>query len=159
MSGIRELHIKLNKLCKANDELYHNYAVGIGLSDSALWTLYAIYEAENALTQNELCANWCYSKQTVNSTVKALENKGFVMLEHVEGTRVHKAIKLTDKGEDFCVRHIAPLIAAEEKALGYLSEEQRTAYYCLQEKEYELLKKELSEIETQGGAELAEQQI
>lgn len=147
MKNIKEIHAVLNRLCKATDELYHNYAAGIGLSDSALWIFYAICESDGSLTQNELCTLWCYSKQTVNSTVKSLCDKGLLFLEHIDGTRTHKAIRLTNEGRQFCDKYILPLIKAEQDVYSTMTDRQIEEYVSVKEKEYSLLKDKFSEIE------------
>lgn len=148
MKNVKEIHAVLNRLCKATDELYHNYAVGIGLPDSALWIFYAICESDGSLTQNELCSLWCYSKQTVNSTVKSLCEKGLVFLEHIEGTRTHKAIRLTEKGTQFCDKYILPLIKAEQDVYSMMTDDQIEEYVSIKEKEYTLLKDKFEAIES-----------
>ncbi len=146
MKNAKEIHALLNRLCKATDELYHNYATNIGLSDSALWIFYAICESDGSLTQNELCSLWCYSKQTVNSTVKSLCDKGLLFLEHIDGTRTHKAIKLTDEGQQFCEKYILPLIKAEQDVYSTMTDKQIEEYVSVKENEYKLLKDKFAEI-------------
>ncbi len=148
MNNIKETHVILNRLCKENDELYHSYAAAIGLSDSALWILYAICDSDEVFTQNSLCGLWCYSKQTVNSTVKQLEKNGLLTLEHICGTRTHKALRLTDRGMDFCRKYIVPLIGAEEKAIAFMTDEEREKFVALRKREHEILKEEIEKIET-----------
>lgn len=146
MKNAKEIHALLNRLCKATDELYHNYATNIGLSDSALWIFYAICESDGSLTQNELCSLWCYSKQTVNSTVKSLCDKGLLFLEHIGGTRTHKAIKLTDEGQQFCEKYILPLINAEQDVYSTMTDKQIEEYVSVKKNEYKLLKDKFAEI-------------
>lgn len=146
MYNIEETYTILNRICKENDEIYHRYASTIGLSDSALWILYAIYDSDNAFSQNELCGLWCYSKQTVNSTVKQLEKNGLLFLERICGTRTSKAVKLTDEGKAFCSKYIVPIIEAEKMALKSMTAEQRETYVLLRKKEHDILEKEFKKI-------------
>lgn len=131
----------LNRLFKKQEEIYHQWAKHIGLTDTKFWVLYALCESEGVLFQNAFCENWCYSKQTVNTAVASLEEDGIISLEFAEGSRKQKNIQLTKKGEAFCDAHIRPVIGAEEKSLMKLNEKEREAFlhtlekliYCLEE--------------------------
>lgn len=116
---------------KQMDDLYHAYAVEQHLSDSAFWILYALCEAEKPYTQNDLCEEWYYTKQTVHSTIAGLAKAGYIRLEHLPGSRNKKTILLTQAGQIYVDRHIRPLIDAEETAFGQLSEEERAGYFRL----------------------------
>ena len=63
--------------------------------------------------------------QTINSCLKAMEKSGVVRLEFVEGNRKSKCILLTSGGGEMAERIIAPLVDAENKAMGTLEAEQR----------------------------------
>ena len=47
-----------NQLYKEMDEIYHLYAKKQGISDTALWLLYSLYEKDATYTQRELCSAW-----------------------------------------------------------------------------------------------------
>ena len=57
-------YIQLNKEI---DRLYHEVAVALGLSDSALALLFTLWEEGDGLTPSQLCAQWSMSKQTGHS--------------------------------------------------------------------------------------------
>lgn len=58
---------------KESNEVYHRLARHCGLSDSAFWILYTLREAEEPVSQKQLCNELYLSKQTVNSALKNLE--------------------------------------------------------------------------------------
>ena len=74
-----------NQLYKEMDEIYHQYAKRQGISDTALWLLYSLYEDGAGYTQRELCSAWHYPPQTINSALKNLVNQGYIQLKPVEG--------------------------------------------------------------------------
>ena len=62
--------------------------------------LYFASDEETVLTQQEIC-NACFlSKQTVNTAIAGLAQKGLVELELIPGTRNKKRILLTDAGRE-----------------------------------------------------------
>ena len=67
-----------NQLYKEMDEIYHLYAKKQGISDTALWLLYSLYEKDATYTQRELCSAWHYPPQTINSALKNLEKQEFI---------------------------------------------------------------------------------
>lgn len=98
---IQEQLQTLNKLYKESDHIYSNLASRLGMTNSTFWILYAISHSEEPLTQNDLCNNYFFPVQTVNSTVTNLLKKGLAKLEFIPGTRNRKKIILTDKGKEY----------------------------------------------------------
>ena len=100
---------EFDKLYRKSDQLYHNLARGCGLSDSAYWLLYAIYARGNeASLRRDLCEAYCLSKQTLNSTLRTLESKGYVETSFCEGSRKAKRVALTPAGRVFVAAKIVP---------------------------------------------------
>lgn len=131
---------------KQVDDIFHAYAVGQELSDSAFWILYALCEAEKPCTQNELCEAWYYTKQTVHSAVAGLARAGHVRLEHVPGSRNSKYIALTEAGSAYVDAHIRPVIEAEKSAFGRMSDGERRRYLALARKHVSLLDEAIAAI-------------
>lgn len=114
---------RFNKLYKEMDTVYHNYAKKCGVSDMAFWILYSISENDGEFTQRELCNDWYFAPQTVNSALKDLEKRDIIFLEQAPENRKNKRIKLTETGKAFVDEIIAPLIKAECESFETLSEE------------------------------------
>lgn len=119
--------IEINQLCNESDEIYHNIARSYGLTDSVYWILYILYNYDEPVSQVDLCNNWSYSKQTVNTSIAALLKKEWITLEVIPNTRNRKRIVLTETGKQFC-----------EKAIGETQEIERTAFSRIPEEEREL---------------------
>lgn len=80
---------------KEQDHIYHNAAVRYGLSDTGMWVLYNVYTASDTITQQELCRQCFFPKQTVNTAIARLIKSGCMTLEAIPGTRNQKKILLT----------------------------------------------------------------
>lgn len=117
--------LELDHLYNEIDKVYHAYARGCGLSDCAYWMLYDLVLAAGSLPLARLTASWSYSKQTINSAIKVLEQRGLVALDFAEGSRKSKVASLTAEGRVFCRRYIEPAIEAERRAFGSLEPAER----------------------------------
>ena len=126
--------------------LYHNYAKAIGLSDSAFWLLYSLYEHGDPCTQKELCEAWFYAPQTINTALKFLEEKGLISLEFIPGNKKNKQIFFTKDGDNLVENKIAPLVRAEERSFDRLDEDEREILLALTQKHIGLLEEELNQI-------------
>lgn len=129
-----------NQLYKELDDIYHQYAKEHGISTTALWLMYSLYEEGEAYTQREFCQAWHYPPQTINSALKNLEKQGFLALEPASGNQKNKLIVLTQKGRELVQQVISPLIAAETDAFQELTEEERDHMLSLTRKYIELLR-------------------
>lgn len=122
---VKAQNMALNQHYKRMNEQYHAYAVHCGLSDPALWVLYSLWESDEPLTQNDICALWMYPKQTINFTISSLVKKGCVQLEQRPGARSGKTVRLTAEGTALCRKVIVPLMDAEERSLLHLTDPAR----------------------------------
>ncbi len=132
-----------NQLYKEMDEIYHQYAKRRGISDTALWLLYSLYEDGAGYTQRELCSAWHYPPQTINSALKSLVNQGYIQLKPVEGNQKNKRIVLTEAGNELMREVIFPLIQAEKRTFQRLEKSERDALLSLTYKYVSLLKSEV----------------
>ena len=106
-----------NQLYKEMNEIYHAYAKEQGISDTVLWILYSLYENNASYIQKELCSEWHYPPQTINSALKALEKQGIISLETIPGNRKNKLVSLTEDGKVLTQKIIARLTDAEQNAI------------------------------------------
>ena len=132
-----------NQLYKEMDEIYHQYAKRQGISDTALWLLYSLYEDGAGYTQRELCSAWHYPPQTINSALKNLVNQGYIQLKPVEGNQKNKRIVLTEAGNEMMQEIISPLIQAEKRTFQRLEKSERDTLLSLTHKYVSLLKGEV----------------
>ena len=143
-NGNRRYILAYNQLLKECDNIYHDAAVRAGLSDCAFWILHALWEAEHPMTQSEIGDNASMPRQTVNSALKKLEKDGYLVLEKIDG-RMGKSIHLTAAGMDFVQTHIAPVSAAEDRAVARFSDEEKEAFLATFRTLVDRLKAEIEE--------------
>ena len=135
-----------NRLHKRMDAVYHAYAKQTGLSDAAFWLLYSLYERGAPGTQKDLCNLWFFSPQTINSALKALEQKGLLTLQARPGSRKAKLVVLTGEGQTFVERYIEPVVRAEEASWQRMAPEERQTLLALTRAHTELLEQVVNRI-------------
>lgn len=135
-----------NQIYKEMDDIYHSYALSQGLSDTALWILYVIWTHDGAYTQREVCAEWSYSPQTINTALKGLEKQGLVELVLASGSRKNKRIYLTSAGRDLAEKSIKPLVEAECNSFAGLSGQESAMLLALMRKYTKILQEETEKM-------------
>ena len=135
---------RLNQADKLLDDLYHHYAQRHGLSDSAFWILYIAVTQDEESTQKDICQLWSYSKQTVNSALKRLEEQGVLFLQPQVTNRKNKTVMFTEAGLRYARRVVEPLLQAEEAAFLHFSAEEQQQLLTLMQKRGDYLQAELS---------------
>ena len=85
------------------------------------------YLASDTRTQKQIAENFGMQKQTVHTVVSALQKKGYLLLEASEGDKREKRIVLTESGQVYAHRMIAPLRKAEEKVYRTIGNERLQA--------------------------------
>lgn len=126
--NIRAFICRIEQQHKEQNSLYHAVAEKHGLSDTAMWVLYLVSEEGGDLTQQDLCRQSCYAKQTINTAVNILVKNDLVELIPIPGTRNRKRIHLTEAGRELADRTTKKLKAAEENAYGRFTEAELRAY-------------------------------
>lgn len=135
-----------NQLYKEMDEIYHVYAKEQGISDTVFWILYSLYENNSSYIQKELCSEWHYPPQTVNSALKSLEKQGIISLEAVPGNKKNKRVSLTEHGLTLTQRVVARLTDAERNAILSMTADERRTLLSLTEKYTEFLRRHVRRI-------------
>lgn len=120
--NIKEKWNKIVSINKEIDDLYHKIADFYHFSDSAFWVLYSLYIENGNLTQKEICDNWAYSKQTINSAIKNLLEHAYIEMDKDKLSNHSKKIRLTKLGARICDKTIANVIKAEEESFSKVKE-------------------------------------
>lgn len=123
---------KFNCLYKELDDIYHKLALKAGLSDSAFLVLYAIVDMGDGCVQKEISECFSLSRQTINSSVKNLQEKGYISLTKGNGRDKH--IHLTAKGQKYVEDKIIPIIKLENDVFDAMLPEDREKLLALSEK-------------------------
>lgn len=102
---------EFDSLYKMIDDIYHEIALSIHLTDSAFIILYCLLELGDGCSQKDICKLYSISKQTINSSVKSLESKGFLIRRSGSGRDIH--LYFTEFGKKFANEHIGPVFDME----------------------------------------------
>lgn len=111
---------------------YHDVAVKMGLSDSIMRILYTVCVMEGKCYLSEIGRLAGLSKQTINSAIRALEEKEWIALE--DGRGRNRYVCLTDTGKAACRQRVFPLIALENRIWIHWPENERQELFRLTEK-------------------------
>ncbi len=118
--------------------LYHEAAVKMGLSDSAMNILYVVCEKGNACSQSEISRLTGISRQTINSAIRKLEKDGIVYLAPGKGRNT--LVCLTERGRAFAAEKIFPLFDLENQIWNAWTPEEQRQYLTLTQKYRDALK-------------------
>ena len=124
-AGTEKRYQEFISASKEVDDLYHMLALKFSLSDSAMWILCTMREANRELTQSEIAQEMSMSRQTVNSAIKNLEKQGYLRLEAVSGDRRNKILSFTEEGEIFVKRTVDRVLSLEHQVFENLEVEEQ----------------------------------
>lgn len=95
----KEYLSEMNAQEKRFGALYRQAALTFGMSECAMWVLYFLVCADKPLTQQELTEQMMFPKQTINSAVTNLAQKGYLELRTIPEMRSSKRLVLSLEGE------------------------------------------------------------
>lgn len=133
-----------NHLLNEIDVTYHEIALKLGLSDSAMLILYTVcYNGDKCLL-SDITHSAGISKQTVNSAIRKLEGADIVYLELVGHRK--KLVRLTDKGKKYVKNTVLKVIEIENNIINSWHEGEWTKFLELNQKFVTALKNEVKEL-------------
>lgn len=135
---------RFNYLTSEIDTAYHEAALKLGLSDSAMLILYTICNYGEQCLLSDICRLSGTSKQTINSALRKLEAEGFIYLKTAAGRR--KLVCLTDSGKVMVKNTVMRLIEIENDIFGAWSEQEQEQYLELTQRYLTSFKKKIKEI-------------
>ncbi len=106
---------RFNYIVSELDALYHEAAVKLALSDSALNILYTICWVGDGCQQSDICRLSGISRQTINSAIGRLEQEGILLRKAGQGRKIR--LFLTEKGHEIIAQKVQPLVDAEDQML------------------------------------------
>ncbi len=113
-----------NLLLSEIDAAYHDAALRLGLSDSAMLILYTICWCDGECLLSDITSG--ASKQTINSALRKLEADNIVCLEAFGGRK--KKVRLTEEGNQFVKDTVFRLIEVENAIFNIWSDEEKNTY-------------------------------
>lgn len=135
----------VNQKLKELNALYHIAAGKSGISDGEVSVWSILLTQGNEYSQQDLCSMLSLPKQTVNSLISNLRKKGYVVLEHVPGTRNRKVIRLTQEGLAYGKNRVMWIFEAEERAREGTDPQEVQVCISMLDKYIHKLKKEFAE--------------
>lgn len=133
-----------NRIYKETNSIYHGIAAKLKLSDSAFDILYAICQLGDGCLQRDISFLSATSKQTINSSIRKLEQQGHITLKPGKGRQMH--IFLTDTGKELVKERIFPVIEIENKTFDAMTEEESRELLRLSRKYNEILEQNAKEF-------------
>ena len=145
MSDYIEDHLKrFNYLTNEIDAAYHEAALRLGLSDSAMLILYTVCNNGQECLLSDITKLSGISKQTLNSALRKLEGEGIVYLEIFSGKK--KRICLTEKGKLLVENTVLKVIKIENDIFDSWTKEERKSYIALTERYLSSFKNKIKEL-------------
>ena len=139
---------EITRLYREFEEIYHIMALQSGLSDSAFLIFYAIAEFGEGCLQKDIADRYFISRQTVSSSIRVLERKGYLFLK--PGKRRDMHIFLTDLGKEIMENQLRPLLVMEDDVLASMSKEERQEFFRLFQKYLDLYHQKLNTLSSEG---------
>ena len=127
----KEYLSEMNAQEKRFGALYRQTALQFGLSECSMWVLYFLIVADKPLTQQELGERMMFPKQTINSAVAGLVQKGLLELQPSPDSRSRKQLLLTPDGEELARNTVKKMRTAEERAVKALGQEKIEQFIAL----------------------------
>ena len=111
---------ELNRLYKELDDIYHNIALKLNLSDSAFIIFYTLCEVGEGCSQKDICNQAAISKKTINSAIQKLEQEDYICMRHGKGRQMQ--IYLTEKGQKMLQEKTYPVMQIENNVFQKMEE-------------------------------------
>lgn len=135
---------RLNLLTSEIAGVFHDVAVSMGLSDSAMHILYTVSFQGDSCPLGDIIRLTGISKQTINSSLRKLE-KDHILYLRAEGPR-RKVVCLTDFGKELADRTAGQMIRMENEIFASWTETDRDAYLALTGRYLNDLKEKTKEL-------------
>lgn len=135
---------EFNCLYKEIENLYYEISIKAGLSDTAFLIMYSIVELGDGCLQKDIAQRYFISRQTISSSVRSLERKGYIYLTHGKGRNMH--LNLTPDGKKFADEKIVPLIEIEGSVFEEMSDEDIREFLRLSRKYNDIFKEKVKKL-------------
>ena len=143
MHTSEDMH-RFTYLIGETDYTYHELALKVGLSDSAMLVLYTLSDMGGECSLQTICSFSGLAKQTINSALRKLEKEDVVILKQQNGK--NKNAKLTDKGVKLAENTVAKIMKIENEIMESWTKEEVQQYLSLTERYLNMLKEKMEEM-------------
>lgn len=139
----RELK-EFNYLYREMEKSFHKAALSLGFSDSAYTILYSITELGDGCLQKDIAELNAMSRQTVNTSIKHLENAGYLTLQPGKGRDMH--IFLTEKGQQLINEKLTPIFNIDNEIFEEMPPEEVQELLRLTRKYVTMVREKLKQL-------------
>lgn len=139
----KEMH-RFTYLVGETDNTYHELALKVGLSDSAMLILYTLCDMGGTCSLQTICSYSGLTKQTINSSIRKLESENIIEIRKENGK--NKKVILTDKGHEYAKNTVLKIIKIENEIMDSWSKEEVEQYLFLTEKYLGMLRDKMKEM-------------
>ncbi len=143
--SMKEQFETINQQMKAFVGIYQDAIRCYKISENEFWIWYTLIMIKGEHSQQDICSIWSLPKQTVNTIITHMVQKGLATLEVVSGTRNRKAIHLTEAGKKYGESIVMPISKAERGAFEKLPKEDRIAFVGAFGRYIAILREEINE--------------
>lgn len=116
---------QINRQIKELLGLYRTAAGTAAVSENEFWIWYTLMTSSEEYSQQDVCELCSMPKQTANTIINHMAQKGYVSLEGVPGTRNRKHIHVLEPGRVYGERMITPVHQAEQRAMSGITQAER----------------------------------
>lgn len=144
---------QLEMVMQQMNELTSIYRTAVGqsgISENEFWVWYILILTDGEHSQQDICNTWSFSKQTINTIIRHMVEKGYATLEVVPGTRNRKNILLTEAGRQYGESIIMPIADAEQRTLDRMDYAEFAACIAALGKYIKTLKEEIGNGKTEA---------
>ena len=131
-----------NFLISQIDVVYHEVALKLGITDSAMLILYALCSNNGECMLGDIISG--ASKQTINSALRKLEVDEIIYLKTFSGRK--KRVYLTEKGKVLVKDTVLRVIKIENDIFSLWSDEERGIYIGLTQRYLRDFKRKVKEF-------------
>lgn len=108
---------QINRQIKELLGLYRTFAGVSSISENEFWIWYTLMTSSEEYSQQDVCALCSMPKQTANTIINHMVQKGYVSLSVVPGSRNRKHIHILEPGRMYGEQIVAPVHRAEQCAM------------------------------------------
>lgn len=117
-----EINKQFYSVWAIGNSLYTRFASKLGVSYSELMVLYALFTMKE-ITQKEISESFGLPKQTVNSVIRRLKEKNYVILKSCEDDKRERVLTLNEQGKKYANKIISPVLNAETQVFDLIGDE------------------------------------
>lgn len=139
---IKALFSRMGKQEGMFEALYRSVASSFGISTCEMWIYYFLLIEQDGVTQQTICSQMSFKKQTVNSAVSKLVKEGMLTLTAMNENNKSKTLSLTPKGAEFANNTVNSLLNAELKAAQKFGKRQLNSLCMLRDEYLDVLQNE-----------------